>query len=142
MKLRTTTAVFLLTAALAVPAYAGPSPVGNWQVVKVVAKGKSEAPPPQVKVTIEFTKDGKFFMRMKATAPDGKVHKKEDGGTYEVKGNKLVTTVKKKVETSTFAVKGGLLTLEKAGQDAKLILKRAAKVADKPAKKKGGKKKK
>ncbi len=137
MKLRTTAAVFLLTAALAVPAYAGPKIVGNWQVVKVVAKGKSEAPPPQVKVTIEFTKKGEFFMRMVAKAPDGKVHKKEDGGTYKVKGNKLVTKVKKKVEESTFSIKGGQLTLEKPGQNAKLILKRAAKAA----KKKKGKKK-
>ncbi len=155
MNLRITGAVFLLAMmAWTVPAIAGPKLVGNWRVVEVVANGKKEAPPPQVKVTIEFTKGGEFFMRMVATAPDGKVHKKEDGGTYKVKGNKLVTTVKTKVmvkdkvtvktkvETSTFKIKGQALTLIKPDQKAQLILKRIGKAskASKKAKKKAKKK--
>lgn len=124
MNLRITIPVFLLALAWAIPAHAGPSIVGDWRIVEVVAKGKKESPPPTVKVTIEFTKSKKFIMRMVAKAPDGKVHKKEDGGTYKVKGNKLITTVKAKVETSTFSIKGKTLILIKPDQKARLILKR------------------
>lgn len=123
MNLRITATVFMLAMAWAIPAHAA-SIVGNWRVVEVIAKGKKESPPPQVKVTIEFTAAKKFFMRMVAKAPDGKVHKKEDGGTYSIKGNKLITTVKAKVETSTFKIKGNTLTLIKPDQKARLILKR------------------
>ena len=124
MNLRITAVVFLLATTWAIPALAGPNLIGNWRIVEVEAKGKKEAPPPAVKVTIEFTKSGKFLMRMVAKAPDGKVHKKEDGGTYKVEGNKLITTVKAKVETSTFKIKGTTLTLIKPDQKAKLILRR------------------
>lgn len=124
MKFTVAASLFVLALAWAVPANAGPGIVGNWRIVHVVNKGKKEAPPAAVKVTIEFAKGGKFFMRMEAKAPNGKVIKKADGGTYKIKGNKLITKVKTKEETSTYKIKGDTMTMTKPGQDAVLHLKR------------------
>jgi len=102
---------------------AAPSIVGKWQAHSMTAKGKTQEVPPGMKITVEFTKDGKFIGTMEASIEGRPPEKKVEEGTYKVKGRTLTTTAKK-TETMVFKIKGRTLSLTKAKRDETLILKR------------------
>jgi uncharacterized protein (TIGR03066 family) len=60
--------------------------VGKWTFVKTTAE---KGPPPGAKITVEFTKDGKFTINIQINDKSQKMT-----GTYSVSGDELTVTTK------------------------------------------------
>lgn len=108
------------------PADAAKGLVGKWRAHAMKRGDKTQTMPKEMKVTVEFVKDGTFIGTMEAKIPNRPPRKKVERGTWKVKGDTLTTTAgkKKKTETMKFKVKGKTLTLTKPDRGETLVLKR------------------